>query len=60
MAILAIATPWDIFLSFPALEKASGMITAIPSPIKPKPIIKGKNDSKVNRIIEPIKATKPE
>ena len=47
-------------MSFPAREKASGMITAIPKPIKPKPISKGKKDSKVNRIIEPIKATRPE
>ena len=58
--MLAIAVPCDIFLSFPAREKAKGIITAIPNPIRLKPISKGRRDSNVNIIIEPIRATKPE
>ena len=60
VAILAIAVPCDIFLSFAAREKAKGMITAIPNPIKLKAINNGIRDSNVTKIVAPISATNPE
>ena len=47
-------------MSFAAREKANGMMTAIPNPIKPKPITNGRRDPNVTKIIDPIIATNPE
>ena len=60
VAMLAMAAPCEIPLSLPARENARGIMTAIPSPIRLKPIINGTSDSKVNITKEPARATNPE
>ena len=60
VAMLAIADPWEISLSLPAREKASGIMTAMPMPIKPKPMTNGTRELNVNTMIEPSKAINPE
>ena len=47
-------------MSFAAREKARGMITAIPNPIKPQPITNGRKELDVTKIMDPIIATNPE
>ena len=60
VAMLAIAVPWEIVLSLPARENARGMMTAIPSPMSPKPKSNKKKESEINKINEPDSATNPE